>query len=271
MKTKKGSYFLNLHEFVYTPVALEIFLNSEEDKLIEDTEPTIMQPEEKSKINSTSSENSKRGQPSLVKLFPTIVDVSSEFLKQHGFAAQCRRRNETGYSSGVSIKQIRNHLLENVPNLKERNMSLTSVRRLFEAPNKSFVASNRYKGYVNARVGTKSNCYRELHEDAHYLFARNKYRREFVSLYPKNAVMISRDDMAKVKVGPPAVSRYHQIKKMFLEEDQPNYPDHDFTVPGYLLNVSGYMTLEQKVGMFVFLSIFHFAFYIYLHWLNRLY
>ena len=124
---------------------------------------------------------------------------------------------------------------------------------------------------VNTRVGTKSNCYRELYEDAHYLFARNKYRREFVSLYPKNSVMISTDDMATVKVGPPAISRYHQIKQMFLEEDQPNYPDHDFPVPGYLLNVSGYMTLEQKVSMFVFLSIFHFAFYVYLHWLIRLY
>ena len=53
LKTKKGSYFLNFHEFVYTPGALEIFLNAEEDKLIEDThiedtKPTIMQPEEKS-------------------------------------------------------------------------------------------------------------------------------------------------------------------------------------------------------------------------------
>ena len=79
LKTKKGSYFLNLHKFVYTPGALEIFLNAEEDKLIEDkhiedTEPTIMQPKEKSKSNSASSENSKRGQPSLVKLFPTIRD-----------------------------------------------------------------------------------------------------------------------------------------------------------------------------------------------------
>ena len=113
--------------------------------------------------------------------------------------------------------------------------------------------------------------YRELHENAHYLLARNKYRREFVSLYPKNAVTISTDDMAEVTVGPPAVSCYHQIIKIFLEEDKPNYPDQDFSMPSYLLNVSGYMTSEQKVGMFVFLSIFHFAFYIYLLWLICLY
>ena len=100
LKTTKGSYFLKLHEIVYTHSALEIILNAEEDKLTEDThtedtEPTIMQPKEKSKTNNTSSKNSKRGKPSLVKLFPTIADVASEFLKQHGVAAQCRCRNET--------------------------------------------------------------------------------------------------------------------------------------------------------------------------------
>ena len=83
--------------------------------------------------------------------------------------------------------------------------------------------------------------------------------------------MISEDDMAKVTVSPQAVSCYHQIIKIFLEEDNPNYPDHEFPVSDYLLNVFEYMTSKQKVGMFVFLFIFHFAFYIHLLWLIRLY
>ena len=33
----------------------------------------------------------KGGQKSIVQLFPRIIDIISEFLKQHGFAAQCRR------------------------------------------------------------------------------------------------------------------------------------------------------------------------------------
>lgn len=50
--------------------------------------------------------------------------------------------------------------------------------------------------------------------------------------------------MAKVKVGAPAVSRYHHIKRFFPNDDMPNLNDHDFLVPRYLLNVSGYMFLE---------------------------
>ena len=56
----------------------------------------------------------KGGQKSIVQLFPSIIDIASEFLKQHGLAAQCRRRNDTGFSSGVTINQIRQHLLEKV-------------------------------------------------------------------------------------------------------------------------------------------------------------
>ena len=33
----------------------------------------------------------KGGQKSIVQLFPRIIDIISEFLKQHGLAAQCRR------------------------------------------------------------------------------------------------------------------------------------------------------------------------------------
>ena len=54
------------------------------------------------------------------------------------------------------------------------------------------------------------------------------------------------DDMAKLKVGAPAVSRYHQIRRMFSSSDMPNLSDHDFPVPKYLLSVSGYMFLEQQ-------------------------
>lgn len=92
----------------------------------------------------------------------------------------------------------------------------------------------------------KKNNYREYHKDSHYLFARNKQRREFISLVGPEACILSMDDMAKLKVGAPAVSRYHQIKRLFASSDMPNLNDHDFPVPNYLLSVSGYMFLEQS-------------------------
>ena len=75
------------------------------------------------------------------------------------------------------------------------------------------------------------------------LFAANKMRWE---LYPNNVTILPVDDMAKVKVGPPAVSRYHQVKCFLMSNDSSNLPDHDFPVPGYLLNVFRYMFLESK-------------------------
>ena len=51
------------------------------------------------------------------------------------------------------------------------------------------------------------------------------------------------DDMNKIKVGPNAVSRYHQISNFFLRDDSPDYPDHDFPHPGYLIIPSEYMRL----------------------------
>lgn len=117
---------------------------------------------------------------------------------------------------------------------------------MFEVLDKRNVASNRYKGFVKAKVGRKQNSYREPHQDAHYLFARNKSRREYASLHSKEIVMVSADDMAKIKVEAPAVSRYHQIRRVFMKNQEPSLSDHDFPYKGYLLNVSGYMALQSK-------------------------
>ena len=130
--------------------------------------------------------------------------------------------------------------------MKDHRVSLSAIRRMFEAPSKGNLASGRYKGLIDAKVGRKQNSYREPHTDAHYLLARNKLRREFAIHQSKDVAMLSVDDMAKIKVETPAVSRYHQIRIIFMNNDSPNLPDHDFPVPGYLLKVSGYMFLESK-------------------------
>ena len=241
IKSDGKSLFFNLHEFVLTPGAIElVFLD---DLIIDDSDS----PVEQDQITVPSDQNQSRkgigGQPSIVSKFPQIVDEVAEFIKQNGFSAQNRRRTETAYSSGVTAKQIQDHLYKKYPDLKTHKISLTTIRRLFNAPNKSYNAAKRYTGLIDVRVGTKNNSYREHHIDAHYLFARNKMRRELGTLFSDSINTISVDDMAKLKVGAPAVSRYHQVKRYFVEGDSPNLPDHDFPVPGYLLNVSGHMKL----------------------------
>ena len=48
-----------------------------------------------------------------------------------------------------------------------------------------------------------------------------------------------------IGVGRPAVSRYHQLKKFFIAGDDPDYRDHDFPTPGYLICPSNYMVIQH--------------------------
>ena len=112
VKTDLSQFFINLKEFIYTPGALEILLNEQTDKSEQD-DVEMIESSSQDRVPSEKRVN-KGGQKSIVQLFPSIIDIASEFLKQHGLAAQCRRRNDTGFSSGVTINQIRQHLLEKV-------------------------------------------------------------------------------------------------------------------------------------------------------------
>ncbi len=51
-------------------------------------------------------------------------------------------------------------------------------------------------------------------------------------------------------MGPsPAVSRYHQQHRFFMQNDTPNLWDHDFPHAGYLITTSGYqMQVKEDVG-----------------------
>lgn len=249
LQTKTGAIFLNLHEFVYTPGAIEALLLCSDihDDMDSDSELHDHSDLSETCTRPTTGDQSAKttpGQPSICSKFPDLVNIAADFVKQHGFAAQSRRRTGTGSSSGVSVAQIREHLLDKVPGLREHGISTSTTRRLFHAPDKGNVASHRYKALIDARIGCKKNSYREYHPDSHYLFARNKQRREFCTMLDADSCILSMDDMAKIKVGAPAVSRYHQIRRIFHSSDMPNLNDHDFPVPNYLLSVSGYMFLE---------------------------
>lgn len=149
----------------------------------------------------------------------------AEFIKQHGFAAQARCQTSFSYSSGELIEEIRQHLYSKFPEIKAHKISHATIWHLFEAPNQSNCASIRYKRLIQARVGTKTNCYREPNVDVHYLFAHKKMRQEMITLFNNLVKIISIDNMVEVKVGPPAVSRYHQIKRSLPKNNGINFPD----------------------------------------------
>ena len=158
LKSPTKSLFINLHEFVLIPGFFEsIFLLGKlADSEVEGAETVV----DIDSVNDNDCRKVIGGQPSITSKFPQIVDVVAEFIKQHGFSAQNRRQAETGYSTGVTVKQIQQHLYTNYPELKEHKISLTTIRRMFQAPNKHLKAASRYKALINARVGTKQNSHR---------------------------------------------------------------------------------------------------------------
>ena len=105
LKSQTKSLFINLHEFVLTPGAFKsiLLLGKPADSEDEGAETVV-------DIDSVIDNDCRKGiggQPSITsKLFPQIVDVVAEFIKQHGFSAQNRRRTKTGYSTGVTVKQV---------------------------------------------------------------------------------------------------------------------------------------------------------------------
>ena len=83
MHSKSKSLFVNTDEFVYTPGALEPLLMFQDNN----EEPTNEISVDVGK-NNNSNRSGIGGQPSLISKFPGIVDEVTEFVKQHGFAAQ---------------------------------------------------------------------------------------------------------------------------------------------------------------------------------------
>jgi hypothetical protein len=86
------------------------------------------------------------GQPSIAAKFPDLVNIAADFVKQAWLCCSA------GTSSGVSVAQICEHLLDKVPGLREQHgISLSTTRRLFHVPNKGNIASHRYKAMVDGK------------------------------------------------------------------------------------------------------------------------
>ena len=187
----------------------------------------------------------RHGPKPMYQTIPEVVIVVTDFLQQHGFAAQSRRRSATGNALGVSLAEIRSHLLKTVPALRACGISRTTIHELFVAPRAGTRNAQRYHAVTQARVPGKDNSLRKVHADSHFAFAQVQYLMEFSATFPECCV-ISCDDMNKVNVGTLAVSRYHQINRFFPVNDAPQYPDHDFPYRNSKIIPSGYMIITAK-------------------------
>ena len=168
------------------------------------------------------------------------------YVKTHGFAAHNRRRTTTATSCGVRLEDIRAHVIANVNGLDK--ISRTKIYYLMKPARENTRDAARHQDGIDVRVGTKQNNLSNSHPDSHEYFAQKRNIQQFASLFPEEVSIFSCDSKNKVHIGGQAVSRYHQLRTFFPVDDAPNYLDHDFPTPSYLIEPDGCMLLQSKPG-----------------------
>ena len=134
--------------------------------------------------------------------FASLLQSATDFIKSHSFEAHNRRRETIGIGTGVSLKDLQKHLLQNVPGLKEHGISRDTIHHLMIPSRKSNRQSIRYAGVIDAKISRKRNNYPKNNVNQHFLFSRVAYREEFCSMFAHESKLYSADDMNKIKMGP---------------------------------------------------------------------
>lgn len=174
LKRQDKMVLLNVQELILDPLSFDVLLQENSPNAEEQpTKPTESSTTAQLPLNGKKfGPENKRGRKPLSQKFPTLVKVATEFIKQHSFAAHGRRRETTGTGTGVSLEDIRQHLLATIPGLKEHGICKDTVHHLMVAPRAKTIRAERYKGIVDAKIPAKRNQYREGSENQHFLFAR---------------------------------------------------------------------------------------------------
>jgi hypothetical protein len=77
----------------------------------------------------------------------------------------------------------------------------------------------------------------------HYGRSQQKIQQEWFAFHRQ--VNFTGDDMNIIQVGRPAVSRYHQQRKFFVEGAGPDHDVHDFPTSELGLKLGGFMALSS--------------------------
>lgn len=122
-----------------------------------------------------------------------------------------------------------------------------TIHRWMIPPHKSHRVASEYRSLINCRVPAKTNSGRIENSDSHYYSARVKYALEFGAEFPSEVFIYSLDNKNKLRVSSktPAIDRRAKLTRFFMTNDSPNYIDHDFPTPGYLLTPCGYMEMKS--------------------------
>ena len=121
--------------------------------------------------------------------------------------------------------------------------------KVFKPVKKGTHAASRYKRVIDVEVPKKDNSLHNFHENGHVLHSRIKLRREMATHFSEECVVLSVDSMNKLRYATLCVSRYHQIRKIYMTDDAPRYKDHDFPLK-YKTIPDGIMILGDALNIF---------------------
>ena len=128
---------VNIHEFCLAPNSFTDLLHLHEPKEATSSEQTQDVKCENSQAGRCDSSRFKPGpkpghggRPVKCEQFPEIVTKTLSFIRTNGFSANTKRRNQTVNSMGVTLDQIREHLLDTITGLSEAGISRNTIHHL---------------------------------------------------------------------------------------------------------------------------------------------
>ena len=182
------------------------------------------------------------------EIFDQIVPTALAYARSRKWEAQRRRRTTTSTTGndvdGFRVIDLLYHLYETIPGLYEHGFSKSAVYRLFQPARTNSIDAKSYHRVIDARVSKKSNSARAMSEGTHFARAQQRLLQEWFTFHRQ--LCVSGDDMNIIQVGRPAVSRYHQQRRFFMNGEGPDHKTHDFPSSHLGIKLGGFMMLHSS-------------------------
>ena len=121
---------VDLHKLLFeTGCLFSLLAANEKSVKNEVAKPKIVKP-----TATVYGPKNKVGGKPLRQKFPQLIKIATEFIKGHSFQAHVQCRETTGTGNGVTLRDIRKCLLENVSGLSNHGISLDAIHHLTVAP-----------------------------------------------------------------------------------------------------------------------------------------
>jgi len=187
------------------------------------------------------------------KKWPQAVAFVKSLIESSDFGAQERRRTDVGQMMGCSVQWLRDQVRAKFPEILEAGYKLhaNTIRRWPHPPRLNASCASRHFCLIAARLH-RSKIQTDLTSErpnSHACAAQYGNSQELaIHCGPAEVAHFSGDVKNLLPIGyTTAVSRYHNINRVFSLGKAPQKESHDFVLPGYTLQICGWLHLTSEV------------------------